>query len=166
MNLTVDLNPTPEEASYVSNHLRNRQATTVASFDKSPGWMMMTNMEYSRFLCVIKAGEEPISLMGVVDYPEKNTGLVWVMSTNEVTKYPIAFTKEIKKLIRERCFYYDYLVSFVLLEDTNYQAFNEMIGFVYSGDVYTNRNTHHKFLRFDYTTDKGLTSMYSGEKSQ
>jgi|ETNvirnome_6_100_1030635.scaffolds.fasta_scaffold06517_2 hypothetical protein len=166
MKITTDFQPSPAEAAYVANHLRERQKDTIRQLEKSPGWMSLTNAALSRFVAVIKADGEPISLLGVADFPEPSTGLVWAMSTDEVEKYPVAFTKAVKALIENHCFFYDHLVSFVNCQDVNYQAFNDTIGFILSGEVYTNQETGDKFYRFDFTTNKGLTNMYSrGEKN-
>ena len=84
------------------------------------------------------------------------------MSTDDVHKYPVAYTKEIIKLLREQK-HYDYLVSFVKEDNLSYQAFHDLVGFTFSGELYVNQEDKVRFLRFDYISNKGINTLYKGE---
>jgi hypothetical protein len=162
MSLTIEFQPSEAEALYVADRLRERQASYLKDLQVSPGWLMITNTELSHYIWVVKAEGVPISILGIADFPEENTGLVWTMSTEDVHKHPISFTKEIINLLRTQK-YYDYLVSFVVEENTKYQAFHDFVGFTYSGEVYVAEKDKVRFLRFDYISNKGIKTLYQGE---
>lgn len=159
--ISVDFDPTEDEAKFVAQHLIARQKTISDAFKFSPAYEIMCSAELSRFVAIIKVDTLPIALMGVADFLEdENTGLVWAMLTPDVEKYKIGFSKCIKEVIENTCCFYSNLVSFVHVDDEKSQAFNEFLGFYYSGYVYSDKNKKQSFYRFEKQTTTGLTLAY------
>ena len=155
-------NPTEQDVRDVVATLRGREINEIELLLQSPTHVAMTSVKNSQNCHAIMFDfDKPIALCGVVDYQgTTKTGLVWIMTSVEAYKYPIAFYKEVKKLVDHYETQYERLFNYVAVEAVEHQWFIDSLGFDITKQVYKNETTGQEYYMFEYISARWLEKLY------
>jgi RimJ/RimL family protein N-acetyltransferase len=163
----LDFDPSIDDAKYVVYHVQKDQEKTMNMLKSAPFSQIIRNMGKSDKICSIKIDNDPVAIVGLYEYPEEeDTGYVWCVSTEHARKYPITYTKQVKKLLEEYCFRYSLIISYVDPKDQVYARWHEALGFVFAGEYTYTEMEGVTFLRFEYLTTRGLTNAWVGTQEE
>lgn len=161
MALSLQSKPSRSECKYVAANLRREEEVEFKRMMQSPGFAAMESVGSSAQSFVVRDGDEPVALCGIVDeHKDLSAGIVWLMSSNKVKKQPIAFYKIIKELVSTYGHLYDMLYNYVETSAAEHAFFIESLGFVISDEVYLNEKSGVMYYRFEYMTPKILDKLY------
>mgnify|MGYP003115186901 CR=1 FL=1 len=162
MKLYINSNPSVFEATRVSKTLREDEVVPLEELGASPADSCLAGIQNSEYVFTINTEyDEPIALVGLVDHEDqKDTGIIWSLSTNRVAKYPFAFVKALRELIEEYGGLYSRLISFALADNFRHQRFHNVIGMTPTGEYVEIPDTLLTYRVYELMTTKGLNGMY------
>jgi len=105
----------------------------------------------------------PICLLGVANHPGlEDTGVVWTMSSNKVSRYPLAFVRAVRELLETACGLYSKIISYADNDNPKHKKFHEVLGMINTGETYTKQDLQ-VYAAYEYMTVKGLNKLYYNE---
>ncbi len=159
--LFLNMNPTIEEAEFIADNLKPAEFGLMRSVGVTPSDICLRAIKESEYVYTINRDDgTPISLVGAAPLLfDKNTAIIWSMSTKEVNRTPIAFVKVIKKLIQEYCGLFSRIVSYAHEDNPQHKKFHLALGLVPTDKKLT-RPDGTVYRMFEIDTVKGLNEMY------
>ena len=155
------MKPTIEEAEYVADNLKPAEFGLMRTIGASPSSICLRAIKESEYVYTINREDgTPISLVGAAPLLfNKDTAVIWSMSTKEVNKTPIAFIKTIKELINEYCGLFSRIISYAHEDNPMHKKFHLALGLVPT-DKTLFRPDGTVYRMFEIHTVKGLNEMY------
>jgi|15BtaG_2_1085339.scaffolds.fasta_scaffold00270_13 hypothetical protein len=169
MALHLKKNPTKDQALRVAETLRKQESKELEVLLTNPAFSTTMSMDKSTHCFVVLDDDlEPVALCGIVDLAdcEIKTGIVWLMSSTRIYEQPIAFYKEIKKLVDIFGNEYERLFNYVAVEAENHQWFIDSLGFALCDEVFEHRDTGQHYFMFEMLTPQGLDAIYAMEATK
>lgn len=167
MQLHLKKDPCESETKMVIDSLREQELKEFESFMESPTFYALESVHKSAVVFAVMNDDNiPVALCGIIEEEEENTdlktGVVWLMSSSEIYKTPVAFYRLIKDLVETYGALYERLYNYVQVEADNHQDFIESLGFgVVDSDLYENKYSGQQYLLFEMLTPRGLGNIYS-----
>ena len=127
-------------------HLRQDDINEVQALGFKPEQSLLQGFIYSDTCYSAKYQGKTIGMFGATNYnlPDK-WGSVWFLGSDETMKFPVAFIKEGKKLLKQAFQKYDIMVNAVDSRNTSHIRYIEHIGLIISNPIMINE---YKFLQF------------------
>ena len=162
MRLHINPNPSFREATHIGRSIKKEEYYPMEEMGFSPADSCLKGIRQSKYVFTINAEDgEPIALVGVVEHKEyEDTGVIWSMSTNRVSEFPVAFIKALRGLIVEYGGLYSRLISMALSDNPKHQRFHLTLGMLPTGEEVPIKHTPLCYKVFELMTTKGLNKLY------
>ena len=132
----------PEHAK-ITPHLRQADVDEInAMTDLPPGVAVAFSIAHSERGFAAEVDGELIAIFGI------SNGLIWLVATDEINKYPITFYRLSKKIFPALRKGYDYLENYVDARNTLSLRWLKWLGFTIEAPERINNGTfHHVWIK-------------------